>query len=86
MIKVALKTRKHLAELAHVARLSTVGQMFSELAHEINQPLSAAANYARACVKFARAGEGATQEELIDWMEKTVAQSTRGLHEPQMQS
>ena len=71
------RTRKHLADLAHVARLSTVGQMFSELAHEINQPLAAAANYARACVSFARSGSGASKEELIEWMEKTVAQTTR---------
>lgn len=73
------RVRKHLADLAHVARLSTVGQMFSELAHEINQPLAAAANYARACVTFARSDEGATREQLIDWMEKTVAQTTRAI-------
>ena len=73
------RVRKHLSDLAHVARLSTVGQMFSELAHEINQPLAAAANYARACVSFARSGKGATQNELIEWMEKTVAQTTRAI-------
>lgn len=73
------RVRKHLADLAHVARLSTVGQMFSELAHEINQPLAAAANYARACVAFARSSEGATREQLIDWMEKTVAQTARAI-------
>lgn len=71
--------RTHLADLAHVARLSTVGQMFSELAHEINQPLAAAANYARACVAFARSGQGATQEQMTEWMEKTVAQTTRAI-------
>jgi len=71
------RARKHLADLAHVARLSTVGQMFSELAHEINQPLGAAANYARACVIFARAGQGASLEQMIDLMEKTAEQTTR---------
>lgn len=73
------RVRKHLADLAHVARLSTVGQMFSELAHEINQPLAAAANYARACVTFARSQQGATREQLIDWMEKTEAQTMRAI-------
>lgn len=73
------KARKHLAELAHVARLSAVGQMFSELAHEINQPLAAAANYARACVAFARSGRGASQQDLVEWMEKTAVQTTRAL-------
>lgn len=33
------------AELAHVARLNTIGHMASALAHEINQPLSIIANY-----------------------------------------
>jgi|GEM_PF-400242 len=73
------RARKHLADLAHVARLSTVGQMFSELAHEINQPLGAAANYARACVIFARTGQGASQEQMIEWMEKTAEQTTRAI-------
>lgn len=71
--------RKHLVDLAHVARLSTVGQMFSELAHEINQPLGAAANFARACVIFARSGEGASREQMIEWMEKTAEQTTRAI-------
>jgi C4-dicarboxylate-specific signal transduction histidine kinase len=39
----------HQAELAHVARLSTVGEMMAELAHELNQPLSAISSYAQAC-------------------------------------
>jgi PAS domain S-box-containing protein len=73
------RARKHLADLAHVARLSTVGQMFSELAHEINQPLAAAANYARACVAFAKSEGGATREQVIDWMEKTAAQAARAI-------
>lgn len=73
------QARKHLVDLAHVARLSTVGQMFSELAHEINQPLGAAANFARACVIFARSGRGASQEQMIEWMEKTAEQTTRAI-------
>jgi len=73
------RVRKHLADLAHVARLSTVGQMFSELAHEINQPLAAAANYARACVAFARTDGGASPEQMTDWMEKTAAQTARAI-------
>jgi PAS domain S-box-containing protein len=74
------RARKHLADLAHVARLSTVGQMFSELAHEINQPLAAAANYARACVTFAKTGGGVvTQEQMIQWMERAATQTARAV-------
>lgn len=37
--------RLHQAELARVARLSTMGEMASGLAHELNQPLAAILNY-----------------------------------------
>jgi two-component system, LuxR family, sensor kinase FixL len=36
------------ARLAHVSRLSLLGEMTAGVAHEINQPLSAISNYARA--------------------------------------
>ncbi len=35
--------------LTHVARLTTIGEMASGLAHELNQPLAAIATYAHAC-------------------------------------
>lgn len=35
------KTRLHLAELAHMGRLKTAGQLAATLAHELNQPLAA---------------------------------------------
>ncbi len=73
------QARRYLTELAHVSRLSTMGQMVSELAHEMNQPLAAAANYARACVSFARDKQGATLDELVDWMSKASAQIERTL-------
>ena len=38
--------KRHEAELAHVARLSTMGEMAAGLAHEINQPLAAITAYA----------------------------------------
>ena len=40
------RIKHHEAELAHVARLSTMGEMAAGLAHEINQPLAAIAAYA----------------------------------------
>jgi signal transduction histidine kinase len=41
----------HQSELAHMARLSTMGEMAASLAHELNQPLHAARNYACGCVR-----------------------------------
>lgn len=43
---------KQLAELAHVSRLATIGELASGLAHELNQPLCAIANYAGACFEL----------------------------------
>jgi two-component system sensor kinase FixL len=71
------RDRERLAELAHVGRLSTVGEMISGLAHEINQPLAAACNYARACARFANSGEGATVEQIAELVDKTLAQTER---------
>jgi len=38
------------AELAHLSRVATMGQMASGLAHELNQPLAAILNYASVCL------------------------------------
>jgi two-component system, LuxR family, sensor kinase FixL len=35
--------------LTHVSHLATMGELLSGLAHELNQPLTAVANYAQAC-------------------------------------
>ncbi|QQE12831.1 PAS domain S-box protein [Planctomycetota bacterium] len=43
--------RRRRDELAHVARLSTMGEMASGLAHELNQPLAAISNYVFGCRK-----------------------------------
>lgn len=71
------RRRLHLTELAHAARLSAVGEMFSELAHEINQPLAATANYTRACVRLLKAGEGFDPAQFQEWLEKAAAQAVR---------
>jgi two-component system sensor kinase FixL len=40
------------AELAHVARVTTLGEMTATIAHEINQPLGAVVNNASACLRW----------------------------------
>jgi signal transduction histidine kinase len=47
---------QHQADLAHVLRLDTMGEMAAGLAHEINQPLGAIANYALGCARRLRDG------------------------------
>ena len=44
------REQEHLAELAHVARVHLVGELGSSIAHEVNQPLTAIANYTQACL------------------------------------
>ncbi len=48
-LKTEQLIREHRERLAHVTRLSTMGEMVASIAHEINQPLSAIATYAAAC-------------------------------------
>ena len=44
--------REAQAELAHVTRVATLGELTTSIAHEINQPLAAVANNASACVRW----------------------------------
>ena len=46
------EARRSTDRLVHVARLATMGEMAAGIAHEINQPLTAITNYARACERF----------------------------------
>jgi signal transduction histidine kinase len=56
--------RRQQADLAHVLRLHTMGEMAAALAHEINQPLCAITNYAQGGVQRLRAGVAETAELL----------------------
>jgi C4-dicarboxylate-specific signal transduction histidine kinase len=40
------------ADLAHVARLATMGELAASIAHEINQPISTIATQAAACLRW----------------------------------
>jgi PAS domain S-box-containing protein len=70
------RARRHQNELARVARLSTMGEMATALAHELNQPLSAIANYARGCTRRVRAGT-ATLDELNEPLDAIGEQAER---------
>jgi len=68
----------HLEELAHAQRLSTVGEMASGLAHELNQPLAAIVNYTRGCMRRLRAGNcGNDHADILDVLEKVSLQGDR---------
>jgi predicted ATPase/signal transduction histidine kinase len=46
------KLQKAQAELAHVTRVTTLGELIASIAHEINQPLAAVVNNASACLRW----------------------------------
>jgi PAS domain S-box-containing protein len=56
------------SELAHATRLTTLGELSSALAHELNQPLAAILSNAQAAVRFLGADEMDKQEicEILD--------------------
>jgi two-component system sensor kinase FixL len=64
------------ARLAHVGRLGTLGEMVSGIAHEVNQPLTAIANYANAVRRLLLSGQ-AEPAEMAGILEKIGAQAER---------
>ena len=58
------------ADLAHVARVTTLGELTAAIAHEINQPLTALVTQGRACLRWLaheppNLGEGRSSVEAI---------------------
>lgn len=68
--------RRHQADLAHVGRLSVMGEMAAGLAHELNQPLAAIVNFTRGCQRRLRAA-GSADPEMLDALEQVTGQAMR---------
>ena len=62
--------------LEQTSRLITMGEMASSLAHELNQPLSAIANYCAGCIKRMHSGNYQF-EDLLAAMQKASDQAER---------
>ncbi len=58
------------SELAHIARISTMGEIATGLAHELNQPLTAISNYAESCMRAIADKTPGNEERLLSWIEK----------------
>ncbi len=65
------------AELAHVSRVSTVGEMVSSTAHEITQPLAAISNYSSALRRTLDLNHTANLDQIKEWNSKIGDQATR---------
>lgn len=65
------------AELLHISRLSTMGEMASALAHELNQPLSAIANYLQGSRRLLQNSADERSALVIEAMDKASDQALR---------
>jgi PAS domain S-box-containing protein len=68
--------KKHLLELAHTSRMITIGEMSSQLAHELSQPLTSIDAYTRACITLIKKDK-TTQEEILNALENVSSQAIR---------
>jgi two-component system, LuxR family, sensor kinase FixL len=68
--------RLHQESLARLARLGSIGELAAAVAHEINQPLSAAGTYARLVADALRTGHD-NPDGVAETAMKTAAQVER---------
>ncbi|MBV1879535.1 MAG: PAS domain S-box protein [Pseudomonadales bacterium] len=71
-----IEIRKLQEKLAHVARISTLGEMVTGIAHEINQPLTAISTYAQGSIRMLNS-KAADTTELLAAQQKITGQAER---------
>jgi len=64
-LAAAEQLASHYSELARAQRLDTMAEMAASIAHELNQPLSAIANYAHGAARRLRRGIGDVNEFAV---------------------
>jgi two-component system sensor kinase FixL len=65
------------SELVHVSRLTALGEMASTLAHELNQPLAAIANYLRGVRRIVDSAEDDRAQSVREALDKAADQALR---------
>lgn len=71
------KLHEQAMQLAHVARLSTLGELVAGIAHEVNQPLYAIANFAAATASALNAGGELPLAKLRGWNDDILKSAHR---------
>jgi signal transduction histidine kinase len=74
-VKAEADAREHRERLAHVGRLSTMGEMASGIAHELNQPLTAISSYCESALALLN-----TQPRLSQSLAEIVRRATEQSH------
>src|SRR5207244_10920292 len=70
------KLRQLQADLAHINRVTTMGELTASLAHEVNQPIAAAVTDANTCLRWLTRGQP-DLEEAREAAARTVKDATR---------
>jgi two-component system sensor kinase FixL len=65
------------AELAHASRITALGEMASALAHELNQPLSAIANFVRGARRLLERDDPADRPKIDEALSLAAEQALR---------
>jgi signal transduction histidine kinase len=76
LFKAEEALQKAQAELAHVARVTTLGELTASIAHEINQPLSAVVNNANAGLRWL-SGESPNIDEAREAIRRILRDGNR---------
>jgi PAS domain S-box-containing protein len=76
-LKAEERSQRLQAELAHMARLQTMGEMASGLAHELNQPLAAILMKAEVAAQKARLGKRTDKKALLEMLDFIADQAHR---------
>jgi PAS domain S-box-containing protein len=74
--KAEVEAQRHRDELAHLSRVTMLGELSGSLAHELNQPLTAILSNAQAAQRFLEHGS-VDLDELRDILTDIVAQDIR---------
>lgn len=65
------------AELVHMSRFTALGEMASALAHELNQPLAAVANYLKGSKRLLESGEADMTPMVLEAVDLGMEQALR---------
>jgi signal transduction histidine kinase len=68
--------RKAQVELAHVTRVTTLGELAASIAHEVNQPLSGIVNNSNACLRWL-AGDSPNLDEAREAVRRILRDGSR---------
>lgn len=71
------QAKRQQAEMAHMSRLLSVGEMATELAHEINQPLATILNYSNGTLRQLEENPSANPALVIQSLQRISRQANR---------